>query len=136
MSEPARSRGRLAIAWAPPVLYMLLIALMSSRPGQVDLGYVPFSDKGAHFIEYAVLSVLVCRSLARTLREPTLLRVFVLASVLTAIWGYLDELHQAFVPGRHSDIRDVIADALGGLGGALAYTLVRLARDLRARRAG
>jgi VanZ family protein len=126
----------LAIAWAPPVLYMLLIAFLSSRPGQVDFEYVPWNDKGAHFLEYAVLSVLVCRSLARTLREPSLLRVFLIASVLTAGWGYLDELHQAFVPGRHSDLRDVIADALGGLGGATLYAFVRLARDLRARRTG
>jgi VanZ family protein len=126
----------LAIAWAPPVLYMLLIAFLSSRPGQVDFEHVPWNDKGAHFLEYAVLSVLVCRTLARTLREPSLLRVFLIASVLTAGWGYLDELHQAFVPGRHSDLRDVIADALGGLGGATLYAFVRLARDLRARRTG
>ena len=37
--------------------------------------------------------------------------------------GVLDELHQAFIPGREADIRDLLADAAGA---ALALYLVQL----------
>jgi len=33
----------------------------------------------------------------------------------------LDEIHQAYVPGRVADALDLLADSLGGLAGTLAY---------------
>jgi len=32
----------------------------------------------------------------------------------------LDEIHQAFVPGRSSDLADLVADGLGACAGTLA----------------
>ena len=35
--------------------------------------------------------------------------------LLTVCWAALDELHQAFVPGRGAHVTDVLIDSLGGL---------------------
>jgi VanZ family protein len=39
------------------------------------------------------------------------------------LWGYLDEVHQAFVPGRTADAWDLFADFLGSIAGAAIYSL-------------
>lgn len=37
------------------------------------------------------------------------------ALFFTVFYGLVDEFHQKFIPGRTSDINDVIADTVGGL---------------------
>ena len=44
--------------------------------------------------------------------------------ILIIMFGYLDEFHQSFVPGRHPSGKDLAADILGGLGGILTYSLI------------
>jgi hypothetical protein len=118
----------------PAVLYMAVIAWFSSQPGHgLDLGRIPLRDKGVHFIEFALLSVLFGRGLWRVAQERRqigansrsyareLLRAALIAIALTSLWGYLDELHQAFVPGRTSDRWDLLADVLGAIAGASVY---------------
>ena len=41
--------------------------------------------------------------------------------VLGALYGLSDELHQAMVPGRSSEVGDWVADALGTAVGVLLY---------------
>jgi len=41
--------------------------------------------------------------------------------------GTIDEIHQSFVPGRQSDVADVVKDAGGACLGALLFR--RLARS-------
>ena len=43
------------------------------------------------------------------------------AIVATSLYGATDEWHQSFVPMRDSDVRDWVADTLGGTAGAVAY---------------
>lgn len=38
-----------------------------------------------------------------------------LALVITIVYGFTDEFHQLYVPGRSADIYDMGADALGGI---------------------
>jgi VanZ family protein len=67
----------------------------------------------AHFIEYAVLAVLLwlalrgIGSLARYAAP--------VAFVLAVLYAISDEWHQSFVPGRYPDALDVLVDALGAL---------------------
>jgi len=69
----------------------------------------------------------------------SVLRVFtplvLLATVITSLYGATDELHQSFVPERMADIRDWVADTLGGLLGALfmAAVIPRMGRELAER---
>ena len=77
------------------------------------------SDKILHLVEYSILAVLFVRALAS---EGLGWRAAILvAIVLTSLYGVSDEYHQAFVPGRLSDVRDWITDTVGAGIGAFAY---------------
>jgi VanZ family protein len=104
--------------WGPVVLFMALLFMLSGRPGTDDLpGGI--SDKAAHFIAYAVLSALVLRALTDGFKSrPTLTRAGV-AILIAALYGVSDEFHQGFIPSRHSEFADLIANGLGAMAGAL-----------------
>jgi VanZ family protein len=72
-----------------------------------------FSDKVAHFLEYAGLGALLVRAVGgRGWRKPSL-AVVVAAVALASVYALSDEGHQYFVPNRDSDWHDALADALG-----------------------
>ena len=99
--------------WLPVVLWAALIFGLSSIPslgtglGTWDL----VLRKCAHMTEYAVLAFLLARALGR---EAPALAVGVLYAVS-------DEVHQAFVSGRHASPIDVAIDTVGLLLGLLAW---------------
>jgi hypothetical protein len=130
MSQGASSAGpRIALAWLPTLSYMALIWLLSSGPVSLPLDSVPFKDKGVHVMEYGTLCVLSSFAIRRSWPGLGLLRGLICAALLTFVWGFLDELHQGFVPGRNSDVYDVLADSIGALVGATCFaTLARLRR--------
>jgi VanZ family protein len=121
--------------WLPAIAYMATIVIASSQPTiTIDMGYVPLRDKGVHFIEYGVLAALIAYALTtqRTaagepLTRGAIAKLALWAIALTTIFGYLDELHQAFVPGRNSDVVDLLADFLGSIAGTAFYFTVKLA---------
>lgn len=113
-----RPVARRVAAWAAAAAWCALIFTLSHQPdppGPSWLDAVPFADKIAHFLIYAVL----CALLARALRlEPSALlrrRALVLAVACAVLYGVSDEWHQSFVPGRQPDVMDLAADALGAL---------------------
>ena len=59
------------------------------------------------------------------LRRPRRVEVAV-AFGLTVTWGLLDEIHQAFVPGRATQLEDVAVDAVGAaIGVGIVYLILR-----------
>jgi VanZ family protein len=116
-------------AFGPALLYMLLIWGLSSFPIQVDFSRVPLRDKGVHFVEYGTLSVLLTHALRTTAPQRNAVAIWASAALITVVWGAIDEIHQAYVPGRFSDVGDLIADACGAVTGALLYLLIRRHRD-------
>jgi VanZ family protein len=100
---------------------MALIWLASSLPKRAPFEIFPHQDKAVHLIEYAILSGLYCFAIARTWTLQKKPSVLLLASSLAALWGALDELHQAYVPLRSAEATDAIADALGALAGSWLY---------------
>jgi hypothetical protein len=122
MAKPKMDRAarfaKLAIAWA------LLIFALSSIPGGAFPASKLFSyDKLLHAGVYAVLGAFTFMALPRSLSRRASVLV-VLAGAITTLYGFTDELHQLFVPGRSADLRDVLADAVGGLLGAFAASLL------------
>ncbi len=109
--------SRLASAWLPVVVWAAVIFTLSAIP---DLGtglgtWDTILRKGAHLTEYAILGALLLRALGRELPA--------LAAGLA--YAVSDEIHQAFVPGRHARLLDVVIDALGVLAGLLALVRIR-----------
>jgi VanZ family protein len=122
------------LAWTPAVLYTLLIWWLSSQVLDVAfMNRVPFADKGVHFVEYGALTFFIALAHLYTWPQRAIVGPLVAAAFTTAL-GLLDELHQGFVPGRFSDIFDLLADALGALIAALTFLAVRaLIRAVRGR---
>ncbi len=118
MSAAPRVRARL-LAWAPSVLYMAVIWALSSMSLHIALNAeFPYTDKIVHFFEYSGLALLLTHAVLRSWPDQPTLKSFFIAVLVTAAWGLLDELHQAFVPGRTADVFDLCADVLGALAGA------------------
>ena len=139
--EGALGARRVLLAWLPAALYMGLIWLISSMEApQFPTSAFPLRDKGVHFTEFAVLGFFVAHAALRTWEGRARFRLLAVSVLIAATWGLLDEIHQAFVPGRSSDVFDVLADTLGATAGASARVLLgalfaRSSRPLAADRA-
>lgn len=115
---------RIALAWLPAVAYMALIWWLSSKPIVLPLPELPWRDKLAHVVEYGILGFLLSRAVRGSWPSFRPARALVAAALLTSIWGYVDEIHQAFVPGRNSSAWDLLADVVGAVLGVTAYGLL------------
>ena len=104
-----------ALRWIPAIVWYAVIFWQSS------LSRVPGAEVGekiaganfaalAHVLEYGAMAFFIAVALRLTTR---IFRVWLGVFLLTATLGALDELHQAFVPGRLADIRDLGWDILG-----------------------
>ena len=100
--------------WLPVVLWAALIFTLSSIPGLgTGLGtWDVVLRKLAHTAEYAVLGALLFRALRR---EP-------LAILAGSAYAVTDEVHQAFVSGRHGSPVDWLIDTIGVVAGVLLYS--------------
>lgn len=105
-------------AWVPVLLWAALIFALSSIP---DLGtglgvWDLVLRKLAHTAEYAILGALIFRAS----RSPSA------AVLLASAYAVTDEVHQAFVRGRHGSPLDWLIDTAGVLVGVTVA--VRLSR--------
>lgn len=86
--------------------------------------------KGAHFAEYFILSLLILHGIRGQTRE-THVRWALIAVLIVAAYASLDELHQAFVPGRTAAVTDVLLDTTGGIAAQIVAALWIRGRDRR-----
>lgn len=125
-------RRQILVAWLPVVSYTLLIWWLSSQV--LDFTFIarfPLQDKGVHFVEYGALSFFNMHAISVTWPDRKFSSV-TSATLITVGLGLLDELHQSFVPGRSSDVLDLVADLCGALTAALFYVgLTRVYRALK-----
>jgi VanZ family protein len=119
------ARTKIALAWAPAVLYMAAIWTVSSFAIEAPpFARFSYSDKLVHFLEYGILGFLLAHATLRTWPRHHGLRTTALAILIAGLWGWLDEVHQALVPGRSSEALDLAADVLGSFTGAsMRYVL-------------
>lgn len=115
----------------PAILYAALIIAVSSMPnlhaGAIN---VPGLDKAAHFAEYAIFSVLVFRSFANISSRMHINYTFLLSLLFISIFAIIDEFYQRYIPGRDSDVLDIIFDLLGSI--LILFVLWRLAKRQKA----
>jgi len=81
-------------------------------------------DKLQHLLAYGALGFAVGLWISQTFwkRRPRL--ALLLATLIGSVYGAIDEIHQYFVPGRHSNVWDWVANTLGAFLGALAVMLI------------
>jgi VanZ family protein len=90
--------------WWPALIMMGAIFGFSSQPAAVlpsfgSLDY--FVKKGGHFIGFGLLSLAYWRGFRWQGKRA------VTAWLLAVVYAVSDELHQAWVPGRHPSVLDV-----------------------------
>jgi len=104
--------------WLPAILWAIVIFFFSAqqRAPQVSPreGLQLAFQKTGHFVEYAILAVLVYRAL-RCGHQFTPRRAALFAALIAAGYGVTDEFHQSFVPGRFCKLHDMAIDASGAV---------------------
>lgn len=135
-SEQNRSSWlRLALYWGPVVGLMALIFFASAQPRYdappetntvymsgalpvfVDYSFNTLIKKSAHVITYAALAALIMRALIGY--EVSVREAGMLALVIAMSYALTDELHQAYVIGRHSSVLDIGFDYVGASAASL-----------------
>lgn len=71
--------------------------------------------KSAHAATYAILGGLIIWAL--TARRQVTAGLVACSIALASIYAISDEVHQAFVPGRSGEVRDVLLDTAGATAG-------------------
>ncbi len=123
MRIPKRSALLLPLAWMAGLFWL------SSIPGEpsaqdpefyVFVSWVPPTLQNLlHVPVFGALAWLWCWSLPAWMQDDR--SISVLAFVLTAGYGVLDELHQAWVPGRYATWTDVSLNVIGAAIGLWVY---------------
>ena len=93
------------------------------KSGFVGRPRIPHFDKIVHLGIYAFLGFLLLWFLShgqRAFRAATAMTVG-----LIIVYGLLDEFLQSFVPTRHADPLDFVADLCGGALGVIAFVIIR-----------
>lgn len=124
-AEPAAGGRRQRVYLALLIAWVGLTFVLTSLPGAQLPARFPHVDKALHAAFYGVMGVL-CGLWRRESGTPAG-RAVVQALLFTAAVGAVDEVHQAWIPGRSTELLDWAADVLGGgAGGALSSLLPQL----------
>jgi len=118
-------KHKIYFVYIPLVLYWCVLLVLTSIPGK----YAPnigVSDKIEHSGAYLVLAVLVNFTYMFQRKIPEFYKKPVIFTFFTIVfYGLVDEIHQMFIPGRMADVRDLIADVIGGIVGILIVQLIK-----------
>ncbi len=112
-----------------PVLLMGLIFAESSIPmdgGSDDIAFLtslnPAVQNLLHIPLYGLLAFLWMNVFKKKGFRPAL--SLTLSLLIAVLYGCLDEVHQAFVPGRYGGLLDVCLNTAGALLGVWVYSRV------------
>jgi len=104
-----KARGRFLLRVLLPLALMGLIFVASSR--QLPAAGTGQLDKVLHAVVFGALAGAWVYALAPTAMGRG--RGIALATLVSILWGVIDELHQSFVPGRVASVADAVADLVG-----------------------
>ena len=119
MNEPhtfSKPLHRFAKFHLPAIIYALVIIVVSSIPNLQSPKVVAIAfDKVAHLFEYAIFTILIFRSFSHwsVTSKPT--RTFLFSALFLSLFAIFDESYQNLIPGRNSDLLDILADLSGAL---------------------
>ena len=113
--------------YAPPLLLMAVIFILSSIPGKLDDDHAlrfltefnPQLQNLLHIPMFGLLQWLWLRAFAQVGKSGGG-RVLACIGITTA-YGLFDEFHQLFVPGRYASLTDILLNLVGVAMGTLAF---------------
>ncbi len=107
----------------PAILIAISIFIFSSIPYPPDIKLsVTNEDLIKHAIAYGIFGFFIAQALFFEHGFVRLKRNYIIfAIILGILYGISDEFHQSFVPGRSSEISDVVADSVGIIIGTILF---------------
>lgn len=118
MKNKSSSKTAHYIVFVPPLCFMLLIFISSSIQGQTEINQEhffaflsPALQNFLHIPMFGLLEYLWLRSFTKI--DLSISAKVKISSLITGLFGCLDELHQSFVPGRYCSLTDVLFDFIG-----------------------
>jgi VanZ family protein len=118
---PLRRARLLTAIWA---LFMLALTSWPSPPEVPVVSSIPNFDKVVHAFLYGVLGFLASFAIGWPEGERRPLWRALCVAGAVAVWGTLDEIHQAWIPGRSMEMADAVTDTVAGFVGALVASRV------------
>ena len=98
------------------VAYCAGIFWVSSQPRLPEIAHAFQSeDKLLHCAVYAGLAAIISFGIRHSYDRPHAGAQFWIPVAFACLYGVSDEIHQTFVPNRHFDIEDILADSLGAV---------------------
>jgi len=73
--------------------------------------FMSISDIIYHILEYMVLGFLLYRALLKSEFKNAI----ALAIIIAILYGFIDEIHQLFVPSRIFSLLDVLSNSFGAI---------------------
>jgi len=94
--------------WFPAITIMLFVSMLSSIPGKTltDAG---LGSEPLHISGHSIMFFLLCFVYFKGYKD------IIVAVLLTAIFGVVDELHQMLTPLRSASFFDIYTDSIGAL---------------------
>ena len=103
----------------PALAFYLFIFLLSSSRIDIDID-IDHLDKLGHLVEFGLMGFFLAIGFYNAFSASSSTK-FGLTFGSGLILAMLDEFHQFFVPFRHSDVVDILADAAGLALGICVY---------------
>jgi len=112
-------KRKVYFVYIPLIVYWIFLLIATSLP-TTDLPSVAINDKLKHFGAFFGLSILLALTLHYQNKFLLFKKYFLVAAlIITSLYGFLDEIHQSFIPGRYNEFLDWVADSLGAIAGIL-----------------
>ncbi len=107
-------KNRFFLYYLPALLYAgVIFALSSMQHLQLPKLGISWTDKIAHFLEYAVFGFFMVRAFFYGSSPEKRKRALWIAFFISILYAATDEFHQIYVPGREASVLDWLADVTG-----------------------
>jgi len=108
-------------------VFLILIGVeiywFSSIPGSgIETGGISLMPIAYHFIVFFLFALFLFSTINHNKKIKPKLVIFIL--ILSLLYAVLDEIHQIFVPGRSSNLKDVLTDSAGIFSSTLLYLYI------------
>ena len=125
-SRPAElSNGDSGIITSAIVNFLDTLGVKGSINSE-DVTLTVLVRKGAHFVGYLALTLLILNALSATGKISNRFalpyaKLAILAAAIAILYAIGDELHQSFVPGRAMRLGDVLINSAASFAATLLY---------------
>jgi VanZ family protein len=98
----------------PAVLIAVTIFWLSNatHPEFPHIG-IEWEDKIAHSLAYFIFGISLIMFLLSNTKWDSRNKIAIVTIIIGALYGFSDELHQYFIPGRDAEFLDWVADIVG-----------------------